>query len=184
VRNPNRTPLRHIRRRALVLLAAALALVSCGVTPFQRTLPDRVRRVYVPIAVNKTVEPGLEEIVTRGFQEEILRDGRLDLVQKGKADAVVKVTILEYGETSASFTPDNVESSRRITLAASIDLYEPNDLENPFAGVPRVIVSQVYGSNYRSVGSTLGVDARTALGHVAGGVLLNGLMNQVKLVNE
>jgi len=184
VRTPHSLLPRRVGVRLLVMLSAALALVSCGVTPFQRTLPDRVRRVYVPVAVNKTVEPGLEEIVTRAFQEEILRDGRLELVQKAKADAVVKVTILEYAETSAAFTPDNVESTRRVNLVASIDLYEPNDLENPFARAPRVIVNSLYGSGYRSVGSTLEVDARKNLGTAAGGALLNGLMNQVKMVNE
>lgn len=175
-----------IRFPAAILLLAGLlaALAACHVTPFQRKLPDTVRRVYLPMAINRTAEPGLEEIVTNAFAEQILTDGRLDLVKKSQADAVIRVVIEDYRESSSVFTGDDVEAVREVALTASLALFEPNDLVNPFARANNVVTRYSYGSDYRATFSTIGEDARVNLGAAAGGELLHALMNRVELVKK
>ena len=58
------------------LLLSLVSLSACQTAvPYHRTLPDWVRRVYVPVAENGTTDAGLEVLVTNAFIEAALSDG-------------------------------------------------------------------------------------------------------------
>ncbi|MBN1867518.1 hypothetical protein JW916_09525 [Candidatus Sumerlaeota bacterium] len=167
----------------LILSAAALALSACSqVVPYRRTLPDWVRRVYVPMAVNKTTEPGLEELVTNAFAIEIEADGRLEVVQKSKADLIAQATLYDYRERSAGFESDDVESIRQMELVVGLDLFDPKDMKNPYARVGSAPIRTNYNSDYRSSTVELDVDARERLGQTVGAVLLQSMMTRAEFL--
>ncbi|NQU44356.1 hypothetical protein HQ520_13785 [bacterium] len=165
------------------LILAGLA-ISCHTTPYRRNLPVWIMRVYVPMAENQTFEPGLADEITTAFQEQILLDGRLSVASRGAANAVVQVTLENFSETPVGFTGDDIASTRQWSLMASINLFEPNDLENPFARVQSVDVTYFFDSNFRGAVSTLEADARRGLAEEAGRALLSSMMNNIEMLQE
>ena len=171
------------------LAAAALLLVvltaGCHVTPYHRTLPDWVDRVYVPMALNETAEPGLEELITNAFTTELLADGRLDVVRKNRSNAVLQVTIKNFEQLTADHNVDAVESVREVNLILGLELFEPSDSENPLLHAEEdVIVPFRYASSTRSVGSLLRVDAMDRLSETTARMLLHNLMTRMTEIVE
>lgn len=163
------------------MLLAVITLSGCHVTPYQRTLPEWVQRVYIPMAKNQTAEPGLEELITKAFQTEILADGRLELTQKSKSNAVLQVTLHDYKEVTSHFESDNVKSATTMEMKVGLDLFDPKDLRNPIGSIPAFTVKLPYSSDYRNYQSELDVDARERLGETTALRLLSALMSNAKM---
>lgn len=134
-------------RKFVMLLAAGAAMfaIGCGAIPRTRTLPPSIRNVYVPMVVNRSAEPAIEETLTRMFQEEILADGRLDLVQKNRADAIVEVTIRRVDRKGVDFSSDDFATGQRYEVAMTMSVLE-NIPGRPRIGGERK-VSIKYGFN-------------------------------------
>lgn len=124
----------------LAVMLAGVVLLFTGCTPLARarTLPPSVRSVYVPMIVNRTAEPGIEERFTVAMQEELLADGRLMLVKEKDADAIVRVTLLQYEEEAETFDEDDFPTRRTITVDAHM-IVEENIPGRPPIGVVRKI---------------------------------------------
>lgn len=119
---------RHLslRDRPFLILAVLLALsqgwAGCSRIPRQRTLPPSIRSITVPMFVNRTPEPQIEAEATRLTQEEFLADGRLNLVGLREADAVVRVTLSEYGTEATAFDEDDFPRASLLRVRASVDI--------------------------------------------------------------
>lgn len=109
--------------RAVVMGSLVLA-VGCSPLVRQRTLPPSIRSVYVPIAINRTAEVGIDEQLTTFVQEELLADGRLDLANRGRANALVEVTIRRFRRTSFGFDSLRFATSQRIEMEAEVVILE------------------------------------------------------------
>lgn len=170
-------------RVALVILSIA-PLAPCSIIRPVRTLPNWVRGIYIPMAENKTVEIGFEEVLTRRLQEEFLADGRLRVVQKGSADLQLVVSIrsiakdytpfgnsggrrgssrVGYGE---SYGSDRISSSEKLMIETDLRLYEPlvdpyDPKVKPFADLGPIITNFTYPSDFRSSSVMLEPDVRT-----------------------
>lgn len=106
-------------RTALAAVAALLLLfagTACTRVPRSRTLPNSVKNVYVPMVVNRTAEPALEERLTQFMQEEILADGRLNLSKKKNADAVIEVELRHYERGTFDTSPGDFATTQRAKL--------------------------------------------------------------------
>ncbi len=166
------------RAAAAALLLLAVLSAGCHLTPYHRTLPDWVGSVYVPMAVNQTAEPGLEELLTNAFTTELLADGRLDVVRKSRSNAVVRLSIKDIEEHTSDHDVDDVESVREINLVLGMQLFDPSDPENPLLQFPGdIVVPFRYASGVRSVGSLLRVDAMDRLAETTARQLLHNLMS-------
>ena len=178
---------RQILARWAILGAAAcvaLTAVACRVTYFERQLPDWVSRVYVPMVVNETFEPGLEELVTNAFVEELLADGRIQAVRRSQCDAIARVTLHDYTEVVEEFDSDDIASIKRLQLTLSLKLLDPADPERWLARAGRLVVNTKYRSDYRATGAELDVDALDRLAHSAGMQLVHAMVYDVKLPEE
>jgi hypothetical protein len=113
------------------LIAAALAAGSCGYRfSGGGPLPGGIRRVFVPLAKNRTSESGLESTVTNALRYEITRSGNQVAASRQAADAVLTASIT--GATvetiSRTTTTDALERQARLTVAfefASTDESKP-----------------------------------------------------------
>lgn len=167
-----------------LLLGLLVFQTACRVVPYQRTLPDWIRRVYVPIAVNNTTEVGLEKLASDKLQEHILRDGRLEIVAKGKADAVVRLRLDQNKSVSSHFSSDDVENQREMTMTYTIELFEPTDMRNPFASTKKTTVVYNYSSDIRSLGYVPHAEARKEYANRIAKSAFFSLMNEVRPITE
>lgn len=142
--------------RSLLILGVLLATTSAAITgctriPRQRTLPPSVRAITVPMFVNRSAEPQIEEDATVYTQEEFLADGRLNLVRREKADAIVEVTITEFVEDNPFLDSDDLPRTTRYTMQASI-VIKRNVPGLPTVGGPRtVIATSLHNSDKRQI---------------------------------
>src|SRR5690606_13916043 len=95
-------------RAATPLAVIFMLLTGCATIVRERTLPPSIRSVYVPMAINRTAEIGLEERMTVAVQEELLADGRIEQARLAReADAIVRMAIVEYERVGFTFDSDD-----------------------------------------------------------------------------
>jgi hypothetical protein len=110
--------------RLLVLATLVLGAAGCSPLARGRTLPPSIRSVYVPMIINRTAEPGIDEDLTVAIQEEFLADGRLDVVRERQADATVTVIVKEWGRTSRYFDDDDYPVGQSYDVEAEVEVIE------------------------------------------------------------
>jgi len=116
--------------RALFPLAAAALLAGCGyhLTGHTTSLPPSIKKIGVPIFVNKTDRPELEQkitgylishFLTRGRYEIVASDEGVDAVLRGELSTFVQspVTINEQGRA----TRYEILINARATLVGTSD---------------------------------------------------------------
>jgi hypothetical protein len=92
--------------------AATVLAAACGYT-FQGTLPAHIQTVGVPIFINRTPEPAVENIITRATIEAFANNGRLRVVAPERADSILEGEITGYELQSIAFDPSaNVRQYR------------------------------------------------------------------------
>jgi len=129
----------HIR--VLTILCLVLAtLTGCKTMPRDRTLPPSIRSVYVPMVVNRTAEPSLEELATVAVQQELLADGRLDVVGEKSADAIVQIVLMDFQERGSSFDSNDFARDKILRLDSNVKI-QRNQPGLPLVGIERIIVA-------------------------------------------
>jgi outer membrane lipopolysaccharide assembly protein LptE/RlpB len=96
-----------VRRRSIarvaVLLGVALALPGCGYS-LRTNLPPGINTIHVPVLVNRTQEPGIEDFITQALTEAVVTSGRVRIARNAQeADATLEGAIVEYRLTSLAF---------------------------------------------------------------------------------
>jgi len=143
------TSLRH----AFTWLFAALSILAmaCSTVPRQRTLPPSVRSAHLPVFVNRSPEPGLEEVATVYAQEEFLADGRINIVPLKDADILVNVTLTDFSERGVGKDADDFARVTEATASAKIDILR-NAPGKPKLGKTRYVqASGVWQSDARRI---------------------------------
>jgi hypothetical protein len=137
--------------RGLAIIAVALFLTGCTPLVRQRTLPASVRSVHVPMIVNRTAQPGLEERMTVAVQRELLADGRLRVVRRQEADAIVQIELRDFDRVGFSFDADDFPTTQMLRVEATMEIRE-NIPGTPLIGGRRlIIVEQPYDADTRSI---------------------------------
>jgi hypothetical protein len=167
--------------RAAILAGLVASLAACATTPYRRSLPGWVQRVHVPMVLNHTTEPGLEERFTDTVTREILADGRLDVVPEGQCDAVLRVTVKSYKTLSAGFSSDETETLREVNVVLSLGLYDPTDPKTALGEAKDFTVSFRYYPDYRGLTSLTREDAMDRLSTVVGRTVVQQLMSNVEM---
>jgi hypothetical protein len=139
--------------RLLLLLLAPMVAFLTGCAPLvrERTLPPSIRAVHVPMIVNRSAEPGLEERMTASVQKEILADGRLRLVRRQEADAIVNVEIRDFDRDGFSFDGDDFPTTQMFRIEATMEIRENIPGTPLIGGRRRSVVEQPYDADTRSI---------------------------------
>lgn len=175
----------HHLIRIIPLLILVAATASCASRiPRRRSLPAWVENINIPMATNSTSEPGLEEWVTISMQEEFLADGRLKVSSKADADVIVAVNITDYVQEVDSFEDDEFPSVSRVTAEASIRLYEPSNLDRPFAELDRVVGSHSFISDFRRTDYAPDVDAKKLAMHALANAVVQEVITGYEVTEE
>jgi len=153
---------------SVLMAAMALAATGCQFTSRVRTLPEEIQTVYVPMFLNNTSQPGLEELATRATVEAFLADGRLDVASLKEADVVVQGLILEYSDRVSGVESDEFPQMNSISVKVLVKLFAPNDRLNPLNVYEPFTVSRSYISDARRMDLTIPEDAILNLMEAAG----------------
>lgn len=86
------------------LLLATLLLGGCGYS-LRGTLPQHIKTVAVPVFVNRTQEPAVENVMTRAVIDAFVTSGRLRVVRPEEADAILEGEIVGYRIEALAFDP-------------------------------------------------------------------------------
>lgn len=105
----------------LLLLAAP----GCAGYRLGSTLPGDIKTVYIPVFVNGTDEPLIENEITRDVIAAIQKDAALKIAPEDQADAVLKVTLRKFLFTPVAYdrTQREKPNEYRMIISASFVLY-------------------------------------------------------------
>lgn len=86
------------------LLLIVLLLGGCGYS-LRGNLPDHIKTVAVPVFVNRTQEPAVENVITRAVIDAFVTGGRLRVVRPEEADSILEGEIVGYRIEALAFDP-------------------------------------------------------------------------------
>jgi outer membrane lipopolysaccharide assembly protein LptE/RlpB len=107
--------------RGLVAIVLACALAGgCGYSLTGSTLPAHIRTVAVPVFVNRTQEPGVENFITRAVAEAFTTSSGLKVVDPAGADAILEGEIVGYALQPLSY--NQAANVREYRLVVTVNL--------------------------------------------------------------
>ena len=102
------------------LAALVLALGGCGYS-FRGNLPPHIRTVAVPVFVNRTQEPALENTITAAVVDAFVSSGRLRVVPLAQADSVLEGVIIGYSLVALAFDRNVNIQEYRLLLTLNLN---------------------------------------------------------------
>jgi len=115
-----------------LFIALSFCLVSCGYHfPGQGgTLPGGVEKIYIPLFVNKTSQPQLENKLTSQVSAVFSRNSNISQVENiDFAEAVLDGTIRSYKSTALSYDSKDNIGEYRATMTVDVVLRQPGNDE-------------------------------------------------------
>lgn len=153
--------MKKIFRLSLVLAAASLLAGCAGYVlgPQKPSYLADFETIGVPMAVNKTLEPRIESLVTDTVIKQIQQDGTYKVVDYKSADFLLEIEIADIERRRARSVRNNVQASREFNLYLRLKY---NLVER---ATGRVIATgrEVRGDTSFFVGEDLQQDERQAL---------------------
>ncbi len=161
---------------AVTMLLLAFAAAGCQRVAPVRTLPPWVQGVYIPMLVNKSYEPALEEDATRFTQEAFLLDGRLNVVPERTADLILRAEITDWRTRVGGKSGDDIVDQTEYWLSANVHLFEPLATE-PLAELPPVVIRREFIADARSIDYVPEVDRKRELLRTLGEAIMQQTIN-------
>lgn len=103
---------------AVIVLAAAV-VPGCGYG-LRGNLPGHLQTIAIPVFVNRTSEPAVENIMTRAVVEAFSSNGRLKVTSVDRADSILEGEITSYSVTAIAF--DSRANVRQYRLVVTMNL--------------------------------------------------------------
>ncbi len=114
--------------RLITLLLLLLLPVGCGYQFADGQLPNGIRRLYVPLAINRTVEPLLENLLAGPLTAVLARQRGISLVEsKQQAEAVLQAFIVHYTVKPLSYGSNDRISEFQATMKVHFTLKASSD---------------------------------------------------------
>ncbi len=113
----------------IACLLLLVLLVGCGYHfPGQGSLPGGVAKLHVPLFVNKTQEPLLENEFSDAVAEVFSRNGNISLVDRyDQAEAVLEATVTSYSSSALSYDKNDDINEYRATAVVEARLRQLSD---------------------------------------------------------
>ncbi|MDR2577191.1 MAG: LPS assembly lipoprotein LptE [Chitinispirillales bacterium] len=119
-----------------ILTMLPLFLTGCGIYSFSgSTLPSHIKTVEIPIFVNNTLEPGIEDEVTAELSNELLRS-QLRPANRD-ADATISGTITRYANRPHTFGAGSADVQVEqyiVQITAEVEFFDNRREEVIFKG--------------------------------------------------
>ncbi len=112
------------RSVALHLLAIVLAGVggcTCRYSFSQSSLPAHITTVAVPVFVNETVEPNLQQEITEAVSQAFLDDSSLRVVPENEANSAIYGVITQYVNHVFGYNADEQTEEYEVVIELSVE---------------------------------------------------------------
>lgn len=127
-----RTRLRNLEHVPiyLILVLLCLALIQCGYRlrgtgNLSDVLPPTVKKIGVPLFINKTTKFELDKKLTQAVFDEFVARGKVEITSDAKtADAVLTGTITGFSAVPAGFSSQGSADHYTVYVTASITLVD------------------------------------------------------------
>jgi hypothetical protein len=108
---------------------AAIALVACSATVPYRTLPEHIKRIYIPMFQNDSRLFGAQADLTLHVNDEFMLDGRLDVVQNERADVRLEGRIHRFKEWGSHLGGDEFPIVSTMEMTCVVRTWDPYDAD-------------------------------------------------------
>jgi len=112
---------------AILIIAASLALGSCGVYTFNPGGKSTIESIAVEPFENNTTQLGLEDLMTNGVIDAFISDGNLKVAAADNAEALLNGTLLRYDRRAYGYTADEQVESYAVVMEFEITLVNSGD---------------------------------------------------------
>ena len=111
---------------AVVLLSAVLPVLGCGYHLARpgNNLPPEIRSVAIPVIENRTMEPGLEALLTDELRRRFAESGWVKVVGVDDSDAVVIGRITKFKSSPIAFNQSDFAVEYRAQIQVWIRLVD------------------------------------------------------------
>jgi hypothetical protein len=116
--------------RALAVVFLLITLLGCGyqVPGKDASLPGGVQKLYLPLFVNRTAEPRLENLLGNRVSEVFARNASISQVEKReRAEAVLEGIISSYTNQALAYDKNDDISEYRATMVIDVALRQVAD---------------------------------------------------------
>lgn len=129
------------------LAAAALlgAFGACGEMPVNKSLPNDISRVAIPVFENRTAQPEVDNALTRKTVQAFLVDGRLQVVALEQADAMLKGRIQRYDRLVLTRDANQVPQQYKLQVLVDLDFVRVKDGKDELLWTTREQISLTPG---------------------------------------
>lgn len=107
---------------AALLLAAVFS--ACGELPINKSMPNSVDRVSIPVFENRTGQPGLENELTRRTIQDFIVDGRVMVGAKEQAQAELRCIIQRYDRLVLTRDANQVPQQYKLQVMVDVDFVD------------------------------------------------------------
>lgn len=109
----------------LVLLG--LAFSGCGDLPVNRSMPNDITKVSIPVFTNRTNQPSIEADLTRRTVQEFIVDGRVQVTSPEQAQAELRGTVQRYDRLVLTRDANQVPQQYKLQVLVDLDFVTKKD---------------------------------------------------------
>ncbi|HID93663.1 MAG TPA: hypothetical protein EYP60_06165 [bacterium (Candidatus Stahlbacteria)] len=106
-----------MQNKTLVLLLTSL--LGCTYS-FKGFTTSGIRSIAIPVFENKTIKPGIEEVITQKIEDAFIRDNRLRVVAERDASSILLGKITSYNRVPFSYDENENVKDYKIEISLSI----------------------------------------------------------------
>jgi hypothetical protein len=124
---------------------ALIAFSACGELPANKSVPDDIQKVSIPIFQNQTGTPNLENDLTRKVVQDFAADGRVQVEAKDHAQAELRGIIRRYDRIVLTRDANQVPQQYKLQLVVDIDFVNMKDGKDAMLWTTRPLFSLTPG---------------------------------------
>ena len=107
-------------KKLILIFLPIVFLQSCGYYSFKGSLPSHLKTIAIPIFVDRSAYPGIQEKVTDNITNAFIADNTLKLVDESKADVILNGTIQSVIQKIAAVKPGEEVSQYQMYVSVKI----------------------------------------------------------------
>ena len=110
---------------------------SCGYYSFKGSLPSHLQTIAIPIFIDRSAYPGVQEKVTDSVTEAFISDNTLKLVDESKADVLLNGTIQSVIQKVAAVKSGETVSEYQMYVSVKVVCEDVNQSKKMYEKVFR-----------------------------------------------
>jgi len=107
-------------RKSLYAFLCTGLFISCGYYSFKGSLPSHLKTIAIPIFVDRSAYPGVQEKVTDSITNAFISDNTLKLVDESKADVILNGTIQSVTQKVAAVKSGETVSEYQMYVSVKV----------------------------------------------------------------